>query len=93
MFNCSFGRGFVSKLTITVTINATGKAITMESTVGQGFAAIITDWQVIALQIPSASADFLYSNTNQKTLKSVPITNPEINLLGGTFPEQCKHVH
>ena len=78
MSNCSFGWGLVNKLTTTVIIKAIGSASTIESTVGHGAVAIRTDLPVSAWQIPSASADFLYSNASQKRLIAVPITRPEI---------------
>lgn len=61
-----------------VTIAATGRPMTIGSIVGHGLAVIRTVLPVSALQIPSASADFLYWNTNQKKLAKVPNTSPAI---------------
>jgi len=83
--------GLVIKLTTIVIIKANGKAIIMESTVGQGAVVTNTALPVSALQIPSASADFLYSNTSQNTLIIVPITSPEITpSLVERFQKQAK---
>lgn len=61
-----------------VTIAATGRPMTIGSIVGHGLAVIRTVLPVSTLQIPSASADFLYWNTSQKKLAKVPNTSPAI---------------
>ena len=75
---CSLLGFLVKRLTTTVTTKAIGNAITIGSTVGHGMEVDNMAWPVIALAIPSASADFLYSKTSQNKLIKVPTTKPDI---------------